>query len=426
MIKITALPVPLRVFVLLFLLAGGLPLALGGCAFAPQIDVPGNAAQALAEGQAKEKAANAKAAANDQSEADRLRNDAAAYYGAVARKFAGTENGLRALIAQARLYEAAKNFPLAQNTYRDALRQYPPGAFPALHREAQGRYDALVARMDRDNAKTPYYQAMDALVRLVGGSHVLAIFIISIGVTLALWPLRAKQYRSMKEMQRHAPELKKIQEKYKGDKALQQEKVMEFYREHGFNPMAGCLPMLAQAPVLMLLYQVILHYQFQFAKSYFLWINPTTAAASANWPNPLTGAVARNLGEQDLPLLLVYALSMYFQTKLTPASDPAQAEQQKVMAVVMPAMFFVMMLQWHLPSAFVLYWFLSNVFAVAQQWWITRNIHLPPLPPAVDALGNGAVPPGDGPSPSNGSGAPAKPLAPNQKLISPKNRKRRK
>jgi membrane protein insertase Oxa1/YidC/SpoIIIJ len=79
-----------------------------------------------------------------------------------------------------------------------------------------------------------------------------------------------------------------------------------------------------------------------------------------------------NLGEQDLILLFIYAFSFYLQTKLNPVTDPAQAEQQRIMAIMMPALTFVMMLQWQLPSAFVLYWFLSNALSVGQQWYMRR------------------------------------------------------
>jgi YidC/Oxa1 family membrane protein insertase len=238
----------------------------------------------------------------------------------------------------------------------------------------------------------------------------------------------------MKEMQRFAPELKKIQEKYKDDRALQQEKVMAFYKEHGVNPMAGCLPMLVQMPFLWGVYHAISLYQFQFTRETFLWVNPAAARASADWPSPFTGSIAPNLGEQDLLLLFVYALSMYFQTRLTPVSDPAQAEQQKVMAYVMPVMFFIMMLQWHLPSAFVLYWFLSNVLMVAQQWYINRGIILPPLPATALSDGGGDIAPaaagvaalksGNGAKVGNGVGEAKKPSPPNQRIISPKNRRR--
>jgi YidC/Oxa1 family membrane protein insertase len=416
-----ALETPLRIIAFLLLLG----LVGTGCApggLGSGISVPEDASAALAQGAAKEKAASDVAAGN-QDEAIRLRTEAAAYYGAVAHKFAGSQTGLQALLKQGQLLQQNKSYPQAQVAFRDAERKYPGSE------EAKTLHQALLRTMDEQNSRTPYYQAMDALVRLLGGSHVLAILFISLGLTLVLWPLRVRQYRGMKEMQRHAPELKKIQEKYKDDRALQMEKVQEFYREHGFNPAAGCLPLVAQMPILWGVYYAISLYQYKFVGSHFLWINPAASHASAAWPPPLAGAIARDLSQQDLLLLFVYALSMYVQTRLTPPTDPTQADQQKVMAVVMPVMFFVMMLQWHLPSAFVLYWFLSNIFSVSQQWWIMRHTTLTPLSVTPGLGGAAAVGPDNGSAAATTNGANAAPapgnaLSPNKRIVSPKGRRR--
>lgn len=433
-----------RVAAALFLLLLLLPLAGTGCGFGPQIDVPANAQTALQEGQKKLVVAQKAAATQPASsqEAQRLYGEAAAYFGAVARKFAGTDTGAKAVLAEADAYATgAKNNQTALQSVRTAIRQYPDAQFPDEARRLQDKYDELAQVVDRENSGTVYYKVMDTLVHLVGGSQVLALVVVSLGITLALWPLRARQYRASKEMMRYAPQLKKLQEKYKDDKALQQEKVMEFYKEHGVNPFASCLPLLMQMPAIYLLYQCISHYQYQFTNTHFLWINPAMAKASTHWPLFLSGIVGRSLGEQDVILLFVYALSFYLQTKLNPVTDPAQAEQQKVMALTMPAVSFVMMLQYHLASAFVLYWFLSNALSVGQQWWLRR---VDPMPVAgVDTIGDTDT----STPPENKLGGPAKPkaassggggaktsrpvsggapkpaLSPNQRLISPKNRK---
>jgi YidC/Oxa1 family membrane protein insertase len=434
-------------FFLLFLII--VPLVATGCG--PQIDVPANAQVALQEGQKKLELAKKAAAsqpANSQ-EAQRLYGEAAAYFGAIARKFPGTDTGAKAVLVEADAYATgAKDNNTALQSIRTAIRQYPDAKFPQQARLIQKKYDELALAVDREHSGTIYYKVMDGLVRLVGGSKVLALVVVSIFITIALWPLRTRQYRASKEMMRYAPQLKKLQEKYKDDKGLQQEKVMAFYKEHGVNPFASCLPLLMQMPAIYLLYQCISYYQYQFTQTHFLWINPEWAARSADWPGFLAHIVGRNLGEQDVPLLFIYALSFYLQTKLNPVTDPAQAEQQKVMALTMPAVSFVMMLQYHLASAFVLYWFLSNALSVGQQWWLRR---VDPMPiPGVDTIGDSDVaaadaPPSDNkpgptrPKTTSGSGggsgggaktsrpvaggAPKPALSPNQRLISPKNRK---
>jgi YidC/Oxa1 family membrane protein insertase len=252
------------------------------------------------------------------------------------------------------------------------------------------------------------------------------VFFIAIAVTLLVWPLRVKQYRSFKELQRYQPELQRIQQKYKGDPQTAMLKQQEFYKEHGINQFAGCMPMLLQMPITLFMYQVIMYYQFHFTASTFLWINPGSHAGSLQLPPPLTGQVGANLGEHDLPLLIVYAISMYLTTKLmptTPATDPQMAEQQKMMTITMPIIFFVMMLQWQPASAFVLYWLVSNILGLGQQWAIYRT--LPSHPPLIvvnkdedgDAGKNGVS--------GSGETAETKALTANPKLVSPKNKKKK-
>ena len=82
-------------------------------------------------------------------------------------------------------------------------------------------------------------------------------------VRLLLVPLTVRQIHSMQNLQRHAPEMKEIQKKYKTDKKRQQEELMKFYRENNINPAASCLPLLAQFPVFIALYFVLRHFPQQ-------------------------------------------------------------------------------------------------------------------------------------------------------------------
>ena len=419
-------PIFLSLVLLALLVLGG-----AGCAggpFAPQVSVSENVEQAFKDGQDKEQTAQKAVDANRRDDASKLLGEAAAYYGAVANKFPGSENGLKAAIKQAELLEKqadeqsadSPNYASAQVALRGALAKFPATVSAPLHEQAQSEYTTLIEKMDVENAKSPYYKVMDGLVRVLGNDQqvapILAILAIAVLVTIVTWPLRVKSAKSAKEMARYQPELKKIQEKYKGDSQVLMQKQQEFFKTHGINQFAGCLPMLLQWPVVLLMYQVILHYQFHFRNTHFLWINPDMATASQQFPFFLKGSIAHNLGEQDMFLLLLYACSMYVQSKLTPvtSTDPAAIEQQKMMSSVMPVMFFVMMLQWQLPSAFVLYWFTSNVLYVGQQWWINRT--LPTLPPLVlnsDGEGGGV---------DDGT---MKPMSANPKLVSPKNKRRK-
>jgi YidC/Oxa1 family membrane protein insertase len=228
--------------------------------------------------------------------------------------------------------------------------------------EGAQRLDALLRRIDERNRNHPAYRFWDILVALTGRqpwlSYWVAIVLFTLIVLALLTPLRLAWFRSMREMKKLEPEVRRLRERYKGQEL--NEKIMELYKQHKVNPASGCLPMLIQMPILIYLYYAIRLYEYQFSKGFFLWINPYLAAK-------FPGIVGASLGQHDLPLLLLYAISLYVTQRLTPVSDPAQAEQMKMMAVLMTLLMLYMMYMWQFPSAFVLYWFLSNILMTAQQ-----------------------------------------------------------
>lgn len=107
------------------------------------------------------------------------------------------------------------------------------------------------------------------------GSYGLAIIALTIIVRVALWPLGVSQQRSMRAMQILQPKIKMLQDRYKNDPQTMQRKMMEFYKENKFNPMAGCLPLLIQMPIFILLYTALISPQFiqEAGNSPFLFIN---------------------------------------------------------------------------------------------------------------------------------------------------------
>ncbi len=107
------------------------------------------------------------------------------------------------------------------------------------------------------------------------GSYGLAIIALTVIVRLCLWPLGVSQQRSMRAMQILQPKMKVIQERYKNDPQTMQRKMMEFYKEHKFNPMSGCLPLLIQMPIFILLYAALISPQFiqEAGNSHFLFID---------------------------------------------------------------------------------------------------------------------------------------------------------
>lgn len=116
-------------------------------------------------------------------------------------------------------------------------------------------------------------EALKALSHVVG-SYGWGIILLTVVIRLAMWPLSVSQQRSMKTMQTLQPKMKAIQDRYKNDPQVMQRKMMEFYKDHKFNPMSGCFPLLLQMPIFILLYSALMSPQFiQMAgNSQFLFI----------------------------------------------------------------------------------------------------------------------------------------------------------
>jgi YidC/Oxa1 family membrane protein insertase len=109
----------------------------------------------------------------------------------------------------------------------------------------------------------------------IAGGYGMAIIFLTVLVRLIMWPLSVSQQRSMKKMQELSPKLKEIQNRYKSDPPTMQKKMMEFYKEHNFNPFGGCFPLLLQMPIFIMLYAALISPQFieVAGNSSFLFIN---------------------------------------------------------------------------------------------------------------------------------------------------------
>jgi len=118
----------------------------------------------------------------------------------------------------------------------------------------------------------------------ISGSWGIAIILLTIIVRAAMWPSSVSQQRSMRTMQTLQPKMKAIQDRYKNDPQTMQRKMMEFYKEHKFNPMAGCLPLLIQLPIFILLYTALMSPQFieQAGQTKFLFIDRLDATIRSN------------------------------------------------------------------------------------------------------------------------------------------------
>lgn len=248
-----------------------------------------------------------------------------------------------------------------------------------------------------------------------------AIIGLTIVVRILLIPLAVKQFHSMRAMQMLSPQVKEIQKKYKVDRSLMRsdperyrkqqtkknEELQALYKEHDVSPAAGCLPLLAQGPIFLALFQVLrdpntLDGHLMTAPFYFFTPNPGVPMDVPGNGEILArlGANASQAGIAGILLIVLVAASMFVSQKQMMARNTAtpgdmQATQQKVMLYAMPLMMGVF--SWNLPLGVLLYWVTTNLWTMVQQAIIMREVEheveeagqkQPIRPRQVDATGS--------------------------------------
>jgi len=191
-----------------------------------------------------------------------------------------------------------------------------------------------------------------------------AIVVITIAINMVLFPLKVKSMRAMQKMQKVAPEIKIIQDRYKKysmrdpRKAEMNKEVMAVYSREGINPLGSCWPMIIQFPIWLGLYRMLAN-SIELRHAPWMW-----------W--------IRDLSAHDSYYILpvIMAVSMYFMQKMTPTPgmDPAQARMMAVTPLIFGFMFALY------PSGLSLYILTSNIVGIGQQWYLYRTAPPPPKP----------------------------------------------
>lgn len=195
------------------------------------------------------------------------------------------------------------------------------------------------------------------------GNYGLAIILLTLLIKVVTYPLNYKSMKSMKEMARLQPQLAKIKEKYKDDKQKLNQEMLSVMRTHGYNPAAGCLPMLIQMPIFFALYRVLYSSIELFHAPFAFWIQDL----SSRDPIYVT------------PVLL--AITMYIGQKLTPQSTATMDPAQQKMMQFMPLIFGFMML--NLPSGLTLYMLVNQLATMGQQVMMNKKLDVKSGPKAV-------------------------------------------
>jgi YidC/Oxa1 family membrane protein insertase len=229
----------------------------------------------------------------------------------------------------------------------------------------------------------------------VGLSWGWSIIAMTVVVRAALLPLTFKQFKSMQALASHAPEMKKLQDRYKHDKERLNQEMMKFYRENKINPFASCLPLLAQLPVFLSLFYMLqddLRVEIcgqserpcgTAGDAGFLFIPDLTDKA--------TGGVL-------ITLIVLYIASQLFSTLLMSTTTD---RTQRMIFLALPFIFVIFVINF--PAGLLVYWITTNLWTIVQQAIIRKRLG-PMRPPGQEGMGLGELLRGGGPS---GPPAPA-------------------
>jgi YidC/Oxa1 family membrane protein insertase len=225
---------------------------------------------------------------------------------------------------------------------------------------------------------------------IVGGSWGLAIVGLTVLIRAILVPLTYKQLKSMQEMQRMAPEISALKEKYKDDKQRQQQELMKFYKDKGINPLASCLPLLLQLPVFISLFYMLRtdlkkHICGPALTAHHIITTSAIEKATCTQVEPhshaakflfLPDITSKATGVDLVVLILLYVGSQLGSTLIaTATADPTQRR----MMLLLPLIFVVILYRY--PAGLLVYWITTNLWTIGQQYLIRRRL---PPPPRVD------------------------------------------
>ena len=212
----------------------------------------------------------------------------------------------------------------------------------------------------------------------VGLTWGLSIVALTFMTRILILPLSVKQISSMRHLQQHAPELKALQEKYKGDKERLQREMMAFYRENKINPLASCWPLLLQLPVFLALYQLL---------------NSDDFKAEVRAEPPIDFLFIPNLTENATGIELAALIVLFIGTQMGASlvmSSRVQDRNQRLIMFGLPFLFAPFVATF--PAGLAVYWITTNVWTLGQQLVVT-TFWPPPDPPTKEEIAARAPPP---------------------------------
>lgn len=221
----------------------------------------------------------------------------------------------------------------------------------------------------------PLFNALIFLYQFLPGRDFgVAVIVLTIIIRIILYPLMLKSIKSQKMLSELQPRIQEIQQKYKGNKEKQAKEMMQLYQKEKINPLGGCLPFLIQLPILIALYRVFWHGMEPGAMNHLYSFMPNPGEIDPTF----LGLI--NLAEPSLWLAFLSGIAQFFQTKmLMPKNKPApkgdqmaqfSGMMQKQMLYFFPI--FTVFILWKLPAAIGVYWLVTALFSIGQQYLIMR------------------------------------------------------
>ncbi len=210
---------------------------------------------------------------------------------------------------------------------------------------------------------------MDVLLNSWINNWGITIILLSFLLRLVLWVPTHKSYESTAAMAAVGPKLSALQEKFKNDPAKLNAAMAELYKKEGINPLGGCLPMLIQIPIMIALWQMLsTHFDLRGAVFIPGWITDLSLPESVfNWGFPLP-----LLGWTDLRIMPILMVATQILSSMVTQPQSAQQAQMKMLTYALPLVFFFFF--YDMPSGLVVYWTVTNVLSMAQQWIINSEI----------------------------------------------------
>src|SRR6516165_11145402 len=240
------------------------------------------------------------------------------------------------------------------------------------------------------NIFQPLIDVFDAVLKFFHNSLGIqwgwSIVLLTVVIRALMIPLTVKQFHSMQQLQRHQPQMKAIQAKYKDDKQRQQQELMKFYKENQINPLSSCLPLAAQIPVFISLFYMLrndlrknicpdIQHAYQAA-------HHTTATTPCGAGHGAGFLFIPDLTDKATGWVLIVLLLLYIGSQVASSllmSSPMMDPTQRKLMLVLPLFFVVIVINF--PAGLLVYWITTNVWTMDQQYTVRRLIGHP-TPPA--------------------------------------------